>query len=49
MKKTDRTLNDEMRSEYDSAAMKGGVRAKYLMLVQPERRKKSMAARKPRP
>jgi hypothetical protein len=30
MKKTDRNANGEMRPEYDFAAMKGGVRAKYL-------------------
>src|SRR6476660_5841543 len=30
MKKTDRNSNGEMRPEYDFAAMKGGVRAKYL-------------------
>jgi hypothetical protein len=30
MKKTDRKSNGEMRSEYNFAAMKGGVRAKYL-------------------
>ena len=30
MKKTDRNASGEMRSEYDFAAMKGGLRAKYL-------------------
>ena len=30
MKKTDRNVNGELRREYDFAAMKGGVRAKYL-------------------
>lgn len=30
MKKTDRNANGEIRPEYDFAAMKGGVRAKYL-------------------
>ena len=30
MKKTDRNANGEMRPEYDFAAMKGGVQAKYL-------------------
>jgi hypothetical protein len=30
MKKTDRSANGEMRPEYDFAAMKGDVRAKYL-------------------
>jgi hypothetical protein len=30
MKKTDRNANGEMRPEYDFAAMKGGVRARYL-------------------
>ena len=30
MKKTDRNANGDMRPDYDFAAMKGGVRAKYL-------------------
>jgi hypothetical protein len=29
MKKTNHTLNDDMRPEYDFASMKGGVRGKY--------------------
>jgi hypothetical protein len=33
MKKTDR-LSDELRSEYDFASMKGGVRGKYVRRLQ---------------
>jgi hypothetical protein len=45
MKKTSRTLIDDMRPEYDFAAMKGGVRGKYarraragtnIVLIEPE-------------
>lgn len=30
MKKSDRSKDDDVRSEYDFAAMKGGVRGKYV-------------------
>jgi len=33
MKKTTRTLTDDLRPEYDFASMKGGVRGKYLRRV----------------
>lgn len=45
MKKTNRTLVDDMRPEYDFASMKGGVRGKYarrarestnIVLIEPE-------------
>jgi hypothetical protein len=45
MKKTNSSLSDELRPEYDFASMKGGVRGKYvkrfregsnIVLVQPE-------------
>lgn len=45
MKKTNRTLIDEMRPEYDFASLKGGVRGKYarraregtnIVLIEPE-------------
>jgi hypothetical protein len=45
MKKTNRNLNDDLRTEYDFASMKGGVRGKYfkrfregtnIVLVEPE-------------
>jgi len=45
MKKTNHTLNDDLRPEYDFASMKGGVRGKYakrfregtnIVLVEPE-------------
>jgi hypothetical protein len=45
MKKTNHTLNDDMRPEYDFASMKGGVRGKYayrarertnIVLIEPD-------------
>ena len=45
MKKTNHTLVDDMRPEYDFASMKGGVRGKYahraregtnIVLIEPE-------------
>jgi hypothetical protein len=33
MKKTTRAISDELRPEYDFAAMKGGVRGKYARRV----------------
>jgi len=45
IKKTNNTLSDELRPEYDVASMKGGVRGKHfkrfregtnIVLVQPE-------------
>jgi hypothetical protein len=45
MKKTSQTFTDELRPEYDFAAMKGGVRGKYarraregtnIVLIEPE-------------
>lgn len=45
MKKTNRIQRDEMRTEYDFAALKGGVRGKYarrvregsnVVLIEPE-------------
>lgn len=33
MKKTNPRLGDELRTEYDFAAMKGGIRGKYATLV----------------
>jgi hypothetical protein len=33
MKKTTQGLNDDLRPEYDFAAMKGGVRGKYVRRV----------------
>jgi hypothetical protein len=45
MKKTNHTLDDDLRPEYDFASMKGGVRGKYvkrfregtnIVLVEPE-------------
>ena len=45
MKKTNQTFTDDLRSEYDFASMKGGVRGKYagrmregtnIVLIEPE-------------
>ena len=45
MKKTNSTVNEELRPEYDFASMKGGIRGKYvkrfregtnIVLVEPE-------------